>query len=349
MTKHMVGRRGVLAGGAGALGLLLLRKFGGSPAAAAAELAVVGVSVEQRRVVRTFDAGFGSVFETAVGAMVLLSCGEVIAAGSQIQVTYDARVFEVSSPMVMTAQRVVKAVAETNQTADTGQVAFRVDQRFGGDAGDVGVLVPLAVRRLYPGENIGRFAAPMLRVEMPDGRTVTAELAAPLVETPVAPWGVEVSGAWTDIPVREGKTAKSYRVPALVQVRSVGPGAVPAGASMTLNVDRAVVLGCVVVAVTLDGSPVDPAGFAPVSSQEGDAYRAAVTIPAEIEAGSVLEMTFEISGAEGARLDGIVFARAVVEGVSTAERPERVTGRTMLIDVTNSGVVDSVGAAAGMV
>lgn len=348
----LVRRRSLLTGGVAAVGLLLVSEGISEPASAATQPATgtdLSATVSQPRAVRTFSTDFRSMHTADVGGMVVLASTSAVERGARCELSYDARVFEASAPVVMTSRRVSRVAAEFDGSGAAGRVAFAIDQPFGADDGEIGVLVPLAARRLYPAENIGPFEPPTLRVTTPDGRSTTVALADAPVASPVTPWGVEVSGAWTAIAVRESQGRTQYRVPAFVRIRSVGPAAAPAGVEVQLTFDRGVVSSCTVTEARIDGETVDHGRFASQAAFDGDELRCVLTLPDEVAAGSVVDIAVEVTGDAGARLEGIVFARVVVTGAESPGRPERATGRRMLIDVTNSGATDSVNAADGMV
>lgn len=342
-----IGRRGVLVGGVGLVSLALLGEITAGPATAETLPSPIRAAPTQPRMINTFSADFGTVFSSSVGSVVQLSCDHKVETGARCEVTYDARLYEVSTPMIITPRHVKSAEAQTTVEGNLGQATFAVDSAFGGEDGDLAVLVPLIPRELYPAENIGRIATPVMRVVTTDGSATHVELGMSDEEAVAVPWGVELSGSWVEIPVREGRAARTYRLPALVRLRSVGPGPIPAGTVVAVTLDRSVASGCVVTDVVLDNEPIANTGFTTSSSVDGDELRTRVRLPESIESGRILEMTLATTTASAPQLDGIVFARVYSQGVIAADRPERVTGRTTLIDVTNSGAADSVGAASG--
>lgn len=347
-----VSRRMLVAGGGGVVLSELLQSVAASAVTEPGKSVPVSVSHLVLHRLECFSEDFASAHSVDWAAVVELAAQASVAAGTRAVVEFDDRLFAAGKAILFSGTT-VRSVSSSVTTANgRTQVSFVIDHEFGAASSKaVGVGLPMTLRPLYPAENIGEFAPATLSLTAPGSNAAELfDLLGPTATGPVAPFGVEISGAWASIEVHEKSKARSYRAPSLIRVASVGPHPAPDGI-VTITVDASLIDQVRIERVSLDGASLD-LGAVPVSeSRVGTEIRVEVSPGIELPSGSVLEVFAQpIEKAENAAVpEGLVFARAEFITESGPDRPRRRTGRETFIDVTDSGTAEQSDAAKGTI
>jgi hypothetical protein len=346
-----VSRRVLLAGGGGTVLANLLQTDRASAARETATLDRVAVKHLLTQRVECFSQDFATAFGADSASVIELGAASEVAAGTRAVVEFDERMFAAGKPTLFTRGTLRSVSAEKTEHNGRIRVEFEIDRGFGGSEEAIGVGLPMTPRPLYPTENLGELQPAILTVTAPgSASSETFDLLGTVTPRTVAPWGVEVSGAWDTIRVRELKRERSYRAPSLVRVLSIGPGPVPTGTA-TVTVDGNLIEQLDIEEARIDGETVDPSQVQLETSRIGTELRVEVRTGFEIPAGSALQFSVNPVG-RGERptvSEGIVFARADFTATPDDARPRRSTGRDTFIDVTESGTVEQSDAAEGTV
>ncbi|GEA86593.1 hypothetical protein [Cellulomonas cellasea] len=204
------------------------------------------------------------------------------------------------------------------------------------------VLLPLVPRALYPAENLPGVVPLALALTGGAGEYRWADVST---TTPREPWGAELAAAWTSCGVGP---ARSYRFPVGVRVAGVGPGPVPAGARLTVDLDARLVAAVAASELRLDGTPVDRALADVSSTRVGDLLRTVVQLRDQIPADAVLDVALDVTPTGSAHdVAGLHYATVTLAGLDDATRPPRATGRYSVSDLTSSGTPHAESATCG--
>ncbi|WP_090107304.1 MULTISPECIES: hypothetical protein [unclassified Leifsonia] len=234
---------------------------------------------------------------------------------------------------------------------NSGLLEFTIDREIGRDDSAVVLIPPLNSKPLYPNENIGALEPVVLTVTSPAGdHSASLPLVGEPVATPSAPWGLELAGVWGDAKVTELRKERLYRYPTFVQLMSVGPSAVPAGGVLTLDVDAGVVSSLAVNTISRDGVLLGRNAFSAKEDTGRGSLRLDITLADQVLPEEVITVLLTTALVEGQPdLEGVTIARAKFAASETDARPQRDTGRSTFIDVTNSGSSSSAAVAMGTV
>ena len=346
-----VSRRMLVAGGGGAVLSQLLQSRAASAVTEPRGPGPVSVSHLATHRLECFSQDFSVENSVDWAAVIELAAEAPVDAGTRVVVEFDDRHFAAGKAVLFTGAA-VRSVPSSAETADgRTQVSFEIDREFGPKSKTVGIGLPMTPRPLYPTENIGDFTPAILSLTAPGSDAPERfDLLGPTATRTVAPWGVEVSGAWASTEVREKSKTRFYRAPSLVRVTSIGPHPAPAG-TVSITVDGSLIEQVGIEGVSLDGTSVDLAGIPVRETRVGNEMRVEVGPGIELPSGSVLEVFAQpIEKAANATVsEGLVFARAEFIAESVSERPRRRTGRGTFIDVTDSGTVEQPDAAKGTI
>ncbi|WP_258725775.1 hypothetical protein [Cellulomonas sp. NS3] len=207
------------------------------------------------------------------------------------------------------------------------------------------VLLPLVPRALYPAENVADVVPLTLTLTGGAGEYRWADVST---STPRAPWGAELAAAWTSCGVGAAGAARSYRFPVGVRVAGVGPGPVPAGTRLTVDLDARLVAAVAAPELRLDGAPLDRSRAEVTSTRAGDLLRTVVRLRDEVPAGTVLDVALDVTPSGSAQdVAGLHYATVTLAGVDDAARPQRATGRCSVSDLTSSGTPHAESATCG--
>jgi hypothetical protein len=329
----------------------LLRTDGASAAPDSGQSIPVTVSHLLTQRVESFCQDFAAAYSADWAGVLELGAAGEVAAGTRAVVEFDERIFAVGKAVLFAGGSVRSVSAVKTDQAGRAQVAFEIDRSFGGGDGTIGIGLPMTPRPLYPGENLGGLQPVVLTLTPPVSESSESfDLLGSITRRAVAPWGVEVSGAWSTINVRERNKARSYRAPNLVRILSIGPCPAPAGI-VTVTVDGNLIERLDIDSALLDGAPVDASQIQVKTERVSAELRVDIRTAFEVPADSVLEVlvTPHGHGENPTVPEGIVFARAEFAAAVERARPRRATGRDTFIDVTESGTVELADAAKGTI
>ncbi|WP_426623141.1 hypothetical protein ACPPVW_10880 [Leifsonia sp. McL0607] len=301
--------------------------------------------------VETFSQDFATAYTADWFGVIELGAVAKVAAGMRVVVEFDERVFAPGKATLFTGGSVRSLSPAVTSSGGRSRASFEIDRSFGGESESIGLGLPMTPRPLYPVENLGEFQPAILTLTAPGSdRTESFDLLGSVTPRPVAPWGVDVSGAWTTIEVHEQAKVRSYRVPNLVRIVNVGPCPAPTG-TVTITADANLVERLVIESAALDGVPIDVSRLQVQSLRVSTELRVEARTSFEVPVGSALEVFIapEPHGENPTASEGIVFARAEFNTSVDDARPRRSTGRSTFIDVTESGTVEQSDAAKGTV
>ncbi len=346
-----VSRRMLLTGGGGAV---LANVLGADRALAAPDSrASIPVTVNHllTQGVECFSEDFATAYRADWSGVIELGAAEPIAAGTHAVVEFDERTFAAGKATLFVGGSVRSLSVLNTDHAGRTRIAFDIDHGFGGGDATIGIGLPMTPKPLYPCENLGEPQPAILTLTAPGSESPESfDLLGSVVPRAVAPWGVEVSGAWSTLDVRERNKQRSYRAPNLVRILNIGPFPAPAG-TVTVTVDGSLVERLDIESALLDGVPI-VANLLPVeSTRSGQELRADIGTAFEMPVGSVLEIFVspQARGENPTVAEGIVFARTEFASIADDSRPRRSTARDTLIDVTESGTLEQSDAAKGTI
>jgi hypothetical protein len=346
-----VSRRVLLTGGGGAV---LANVLGTDRALAAPDSrASVPLTVNHllTQGVECFSEDYATAYRANWAGVLELGAAERIAAGTHAVVEFDEQTFAAGKATIFAGGSVRSLSVLNSDHSGRTRVAFDIDHGFGGGDPTVGIGLPMTPKPLYPRENIGEPQPAILTLTAPGSESPESfDLLGSVVPRAVAPWGVEVSGAWSTFDVRERTKQRSYRAPNLVRILNIGPYPAPAG-TVTVTVDGSLIERLDIEKALLDGVPIDANMLPAETTRAGQELRADIGTTFEMPVGSVLEIfaSPQRRGENPTVPEGIVFARAEFASIADDSRPRRATGRDTLIDVTESGTLEQSDAAKGTI
>lgn len=207
------------------------------------------------------------------------------------------------------------------------------------------VQLPLVPRALYPAENVADVVPLTLTLTGGAAEYRWADVSATAA---CRPWGAELAAAWTSCGVGTAGAPGCYRYPVGVRVASVGPGPVPAGARLTVDLDARFVAEVSAAELRLDGAALDASGVAGTAERVGDRLRTVLSVRDEVPAGAVLDVAFAVTAAPASPgVAGVHHATVTLAGADDAARPARATGRYSVSDLTSSGTPHAETATCG--
>lgn len=262
--------------------------------------------------------------------------------------TFDPRVLtHRGDVMLSSAGRVWSVPVVPATVGGATELRFELTGAQAGEPHDAPTLVqlPLVPRALYPAENVADVVPLALTLTGGAAEYRWADVSATAA---CEPWGAEVAAAWTSCGVGVAEPAGCYRYPVGVRVASVGPGPVPAGARLTVDVDARFVTRVAAAELRLDGAALDASGVTVTAERVGDRLRTVLGVHDEVPAGAVLDVAFAVTAAGGAPgVAGVHHATVTLAGTDDAARPARATGRYSVSDLTSSGTPHAETAACG--
>lgn len=284
--------------------------------------------------------------------------------GFRVSVQFDGRVFEPMDRVIisLSGDHSVVGTSVTNDIPPLpSSVSYDLPDAFGTEEeAEVVVPIPLTVRQSYPADGVDAPLPVTLTIVDADGREL-ATSRWPVRTTPVSVWGGEVAAAWsaTDVSVitASGAVAGAYRYPAIITCRSVGPASIPAGSTITVVVDDALLEQHQVRGVREHAESAATAGRGdwPASaysvrySVDGRDRRAVILLKQEIPPGTAIEVRLEAIPRPTPTLGTTVRAVATLAGPDSPDHFPRRTGRYTAADVTSGGAPLSPRVVAGKI
>ncbi|MGW6132528.1 hypothetical protein ACWFNE_21080 [Cellulomonas sp. NPDC055163] len=340
----------VLGAGAGAVGLATSAH--GHEGAAAQPSPAAGSwssTAVEATTLAWFDAGFTT--ETLAEVPRVLEVRGLTPATPELAgvLVFDPRLLaRRGDVMLSSAGRVWTVPVAEHRTADGAtELRFALTNAPGAEPHDAPTLVslPLVPRALYPAENVADAVPLTLTLTGGAGEYRWADVST---TAPSAPWGAELAAAWTSCGVGAAGAARSYRFPVGVRVAGVGPGPVPAGTRLTVDLDARLVAAVAASELRLDGAALDRSGAEVTSTREGGLLRTVVRLRDEVPAGAVLDVALDVTPSGSTHdVAGLHYATVTLAGVDDAARPQRATGRCSLSDLTSSGTPNAESATCG--
>jgi hypothetical protein len=335
-SSASVTRRTLLGGALGGAAVVVV---GAEPALAASE-GPLGPSVPDRfgiralneREVEIFDEDFARVRALSIPAEFEISGA---AEGNvDLEIRYDDRIVLLAGTALVSEGKGSTFVELGGRESLDGRAVSGLRVAAKGDA-QLRVALPLTVRDLYPVENVG--ASQGLEVIATDSRGRRAAFASSGEEwTAVSAWGLELFPAWLDVVPDVSASNVRYRCPSHVRVRSVGPAPSPSGTVMRVEADARFVDA---LSPTVETAASAPA----VGIAESEGRRVlGLALPA-LAPGEELLLALDVSISISAPRKVVTAVHRALVAVD-AEAPvgthSRPTGRTVVVDVTDSGSAD---------
>lgn len=291
-----------------------------------------------------FDPQYASVLPYAELFAVEVSGDAAALTGSVIEVDFDSRVASpVDGGSVLRAGRQMLHLPVTvSGSADSGTLTIPLPTLEGSTTGvheNVTVGIPLNRTARFPNDAVDGPRASVIRIRNRSDRvtnemTVLADPPAPVTGSV---WGASVAVVWDDIALRGDHSAGRYSIPAFVRVDSIGPGAVPAGTQIVVDVDAALVR-LVVDQVFAGDDPLDVLEVDQTVTTNGGARTTALTLRDPLPARSSLSIALSaVATPSVAELRDLNFARVSVTGSIPSNPLQRVTGSEAASPVSDSG------------
>ncbi|MBF4622747.1 hypothetical protein [Clavibacter sp. VKM Ac-2872] len=324
MTRARVTRRSLLLGSAAVITVALVDDLcSGSSAEAATEPSAVDVQLRT-----SASTVFGEDFLTAIPITKLLGfTADGLRSGSRpigVTVDYDTRSQRWTGGPVIWRAAVAsgEAAVHATGTEPRGRITFELPS--GAGSGDsIEVALPLADVWLYPHDNTGALATPVLSASINDGLPALTRTAprGVSVAQDIA-WGVEIEVGWGRLPLPGGADGDTYVFPQVVLVHSTGPGAVPSGSVLHLVADHGLVSR-----MDLDTTQEDSLCFARRPPGDDD-DETSWTLARDLAPGNQLALVFTARAVTGAGLrDDITYGRAWLTAPTHAQAAQRHTRR----------------------
>lgn len=340
----------VLGAGAGAVGLATSAHGHAQPAPEGAPTGGPWSSTAvETTTLAWFDAGFTT--ETLAEVPRVLEVRGLTPSTPELVgvLVFDPRLLARRGDVMLSSAGRVWTVPVTEQVTAEGatELRFGLTSAPGAAAADVPtlVLLPLVPRALYPAENVAGVVPLTFTLTGGAGEYRWADVS---VTTPREPWGAELAAAWTSCGVGAGGAARSYRFPVGVRVAGVGPGPVPAGSRLTVDLDARLVAAVAASELRLDGAALDGSRAEVTSTRVGDLLRTVVRLRDEVPADAVLDVALDVTPSGSAHdVTGLHYATVTLAGVDDAARPARATGRYSVSDLTSSGTPHAESATCG--
>ncbi len=339
-------RRALLATSATGLAIGTLQFAGAAPASAAA-IRTGGKGqpiVADRRSLsfNFFSTDWATHYALQYPVYLEISDGSDGGAGFTAEFNFDPRIFEPNSEVALFDNTSVTVVPTEISSLGDGSSSLRFTLEHGlgpAAAGNsISFGLPLALRDLYPAENVGPILPLTLSLSPTGGGAPSRTQWIPLPKAVnVLPWGIELSAGWSELKVTQGGKELVYRAPMLIRVDSVGPSSVPAGTVLTVVTDRRIVASLGVKSVVLD-NVVAPELIVSSSAKSEDALQLEIVLGQELAAGSALEVWLQSTPvAEAPKVSSIRFTSVTATNPADLTRPERSTGKQSIVDFTSSG------------
>lgn len=272
-----------------------------------------------------------------------------------VSIGFDSRLFQSGEIAVVSCAG--RFAAATTTVADNGDAAastvtFDFPDIFeDGSDTDVTVPLPLTVRDRYPDEAIDDPFPLSLTLTNGAGEIIASAAWAPAVlDGEVTSWGAELSAGWVSATVVDGAKTKAdkYRYPSTLTCVSVGPGEVPAGSQLTIEMDARVIASCVVA----EGSAASwtDGAYTVESHIDVDVLRTIVTLNQSLVSGDTAHFSLTcVEQATDPTIEGYVQAMAMLAGPTSEGLWQRPTNKYQSIDVTPSGSPQVPGVAEGTI
>jgi hypothetical protein len=233
-------------------------------------------------------------------AVRVVNTGLVLPSGTQLKVTFDRRLYEPLTPVVLKlGTKAIAADSKTTIDDSTGLSTCTITLKEAmpaatADTAKLIAVIGTARPLLYPRDLVRRQLNSTAEVPKRTAGAATSrrELHArggAHANRTHAPWGIEVGGGW-GIHKWGGPAEFAYYYPVLVTLRSVGPGAAPVPAGFTVSLDPRLVREISVTSVRLNGKPyagrIDRVG----SNRTDTVYESQWRTPKPLKANDVLDV-----------------------------------------------------------
>ena len=337
-----ISRRHVLFGGAAAASWVLIAD-GTAPGRAQAAI--------QNELTAEAWTTSASVFDTAFSASVpTVSLLGFTARGAknslssaQIDVSYDTRSQTWSGGnATLVAGGAIHDLAVTGAVdGANGSVTFTLPQT---SAEVVDVGLPLTNVLLYPMENVGPLAAPVILITpVADSVPIAVEAVSQQVSSTGTAWGAEVDVAWGRMSEIAGGSGSAYAYPSAVRLRSTGPGPIPVGTTVNVLADANLI-----EALALGDSPDGENSGVRVLTSGGGEMVLEVSQP--LGEGIDTNLSIIATVASNPRIDdAITYGRVWVTSTPETKPMQRQTRRESAIAASDSGTPLVVGATRGRI
>ncbi|GAB3616682.1 hypothetical protein GCM10027416_12390 [Okibacterium endophyticum] len=323
---------------AGAIGVLSLNALQGTLRPASAVASTVLSMTPWATTASVFDEEFTTNFPFSAVKGLSISGSKDTLSNAKVAISYDARGQEWDgTDAAVVSESSIRRIAVAHSVSGTIATLTLTLPPVGTDALDVSL--PLRILPLYPHENIGMLQD-ATAILTPNSMSVpAAEVAfSPQLDTSSGQgWGAEIQVAWGRISSIAGTTGSAYAHPASLQLRSVGPGPVPAGTSIRVVVDANVISSVAPSSVVTrdDGEP-SLWHFSPENSsmQSGGL----LTLDSLIPANQIVDVILESVATGSPRVtDAITYARVTLIPSAASTGMQRVTQTETAVANTSSG------------
>lgn len=250
-----------------------------------------------------------------------------------MQLRFDKRLFDVHERVMLfdddfSALGSVSKISNLSTSLVAADIAVRLPRDLAKER-KLLLALPLSSRPIYPNENLGLANPISLEVTVGPQKTLRASWSPKLVRSPVSPWGIELAARWAQLDSTGASAKSGYSVPWSIFCTSVGPGAVPAGATITVEVDRRLV-SALEVASTIFPPPADgkPEYATSVSEVRG-AQRLQIVLLRPIAAGETVQVFLSTTPSDSLRRD----SRGASVSVSARAEGSRIVRSTGLTEL----------------
>lgn len=319
--------RGVAAGSATLAGLLMAPYAATAQPRAALLAAVSRRDIGSRRGRQAIQSADGTSIQMPLELGAIVGARQRgLAAGSTLTLSWDDRLYRVASKVTLTrgAKRVLSLAAGPSVDAATHRATLSVVLPRALPAGsDYALAAGRLVPRRYPHDLIADPVPLKLAVTEPGVQETSTVRVSSAADETAKPWGAALGAVW------QGATwgsAYSALYPALVTLRAVGPGAVPAGSSVQVTLDPQVFSEVTVLgAVGSDGRDV------PGQARAGKRSTAVWTAQGPIAAGERVTLRLAVSNRKPAgALPTLGPPLVSFTGPAASQAPQRLTGAESL-------------------
>ncbi len=244
------------------------------------------------------------------------------------EVRFDPRVVQLTSrDAFLSHHRDVLRLDVDAVPSDSGLLTMRLPHLVESRPGPIETTVslPLAMRDLYPHEDVGPAMPTTASLRSSDtSRVIATAGGSPGKSSGGRAWGAEITAVWSDIAV---DTEHTYSYPAFIRLDSVGPGPVPVHSEVTLVADPNLV-GLTLTSAFVGDTPAKGSRSAPsVSAEELSDGVTRVVLFEALAAGKSLSLAIDaVAAASPVSARELTYSRCTFQGPGDPDLFQRCTG-----------------------
>jgi len=324
----------------------------GQPGVARAEGGLLAISplIEPARSIDVPGKGFASLTTLPFpsGFKVTTTTGPLPA--FLLAVSFDNRIFEAGNLLIISDDEVSTTAQAGSPTVVGPVTTAHFDVPSSASASSSDLFLPLTARSLYPAEAIDSPRPTAVELLPESGAGASASWTPLKVLDGTTAWGAEIAVVWTDTEVLSPTRPLIYRHPQIVTITSVGPGAIPAGAEVVVDVDPRLVTDVQFSSIKRDAVALPADAFVSTSIEDQGSRRLSFVFKSTIPANSVVEIEVACTKPEEVPVvTGLLWATARISASGGDLSFQRSTGLYEVVDLTDSGAPLIEGVAKGTV